>query len=132
VYKERHPRARIAPFAHAFRPSLVLWPVPTPNSVDESKQFQGIRPSEVHRLTVRWYLNGQLARPPGGYTYATVSEDGPLSFSVTYASAGEGVVKLVWDEPVERPQFPACRAVPGRDDRVHGAVANYQHTVTGF
>jgi hypothetical protein len=54
----------------------------------------------VHRLTVRWYINGQLARWPGAYTYATVAQDGLLSFSLTYTIAGEGSVKLYWDEPV--------------------------------
>jgi hypothetical protein len=63
-------------------------------------RVQGIRPGEVHRLTVRWYINGQLARSPGSYTYATVAQDGPLSFRLIYTTAGEGVVKLYWDEPV--------------------------------
>jgi hypothetical protein len=63
-------------------------------------RVQGIRPNEVHRLTVRWYVNGQLARWPASYTYATVDKDGLLSFSLPYETAGEGVVKLYWDEPV--------------------------------
>ncbi|PWT75472.1 MAG: hypothetical protein C5B60_05300 [Chloroflexi bacterium] len=63
-------------------------------------RVQGVRPGEVHRLTVRWYINGQLARWPGSYTYATVAQDGPLSFSLTYETAGQGIVKLYWDEPV--------------------------------
>jgi hypothetical protein len=63
-------------------------------------RVQGIRPGEVHRLTVRWYVNGQLARWAGSYTYATVAQDRLLSFSLTYETAGEGVVKLYWDEPV--------------------------------
>jgi hypothetical protein len=49
---------------------------------------------------VRWYINGQLARWPGSYTYATVAQDGLLSFSLPYETAGEGIVKLFWDEPV--------------------------------
>jgi hypothetical protein len=68
---------------------------------------QGVSSGQAHRVTIRWYLQGQLARVPGAYSYATVSQDGPLSFSVTYPSAGAGVAKLYWDEPVgdsnERP-----------------------------
>jgi hypothetical protein len=63
-------------------------------------RVQGVRSGESHRLTVRWYIQGQQARVPGAYTYATVSHDGLLSFSVTYESAGAGLVKLYWDEPV--------------------------------
>jgi hypothetical protein len=43
-----------------------------------SCRVQGVRPGEVHRLTVRWYINGQLARWPVAYTYATVAQDGVL------------------------------------------------------
>ena len=61
---------------------------------------QGVSSGQAHRLTIRWYLQAQLARMPGAYSYATVTQDGPLSFSVTYPSAGAGVAKLYWDEPV--------------------------------
>jgi hypothetical protein len=63
-------------------------------------QVRGVQSGQAHRLTIRWYSQGQLVRSPGGYTYATVTHDGPLSFSVTYLSAGQGLVKLYWDEPV--------------------------------
>jgi hypothetical protein len=63
-------------------------------------QVQGVRPGQSHRLTVRWYLQGQQARVPGAYRYATVTHDGSVSFRVTYTSAGTGLVKLYWDEPV--------------------------------
>jgi hypothetical protein len=63
-------------------------------------RVQGVRPGESHRLTVRWYLQGQQARVPGAYRYATVTHDGSVSFRVTYTSAGVGLVKLYWDEPV--------------------------------
>jgi hypothetical protein len=63
-------------------------------------RVQGNVPGQAHRLTIRWYLQGQLARVPGAYSYATVTQDGPLSFSVTYPTAGAGLAKLYWDEPV--------------------------------
>ena len=70
-------------------------------------RVQGVAPGQAHRLTIRWYLQGQLARVPGAYSYATVTQDGPLSFSVTYPTAGAGLAKIYWDEPVgdsnERP-----------------------------
>jgi hypothetical protein len=61
---------------------------------------QGVVPGQPHRLTIRWYLQGQLARMPGAYSYATLTQNGPLAFSVTYPAAGAGMVKLYWDEPV--------------------------------
>jgi hypothetical protein len=63
-------------------------------------RVRGVLPGQPHRLTIRWYLQGQLLRSPGAYTYATVAQDGSLSFSVTYPVAGAGLVKLYWDEPV--------------------------------
>ncbi len=63
-------------------------------------RVQGVRSGQAHRLTIRWYLQGQLARVPGAYTYATVTRDGLVSFSVTYTSGGAGLAKLYWDEPV--------------------------------
>jgi hypothetical protein len=63
-------------------------------------QVRGVLSGQAHRLTIRWYAQGQLVRSPGGYTYATVTHDGPLSFSVKYTSAGQGLVRLYWDEPV--------------------------------
>jgi hypothetical protein len=63
-------------------------------------RVQGVAPGQAHRLTIRWYLQGQLARMPGAYSYATVTQDGFLSFSVTYPAAGAGLAKLYWDEPV--------------------------------
>src|SRR5712664_2574499 len=63
-------------------------------------QVRGVLAGQSHRLTIRWYAQGQLVRSPGGYTYATVTHDGPLSFSVKYTSAGQGLVRLYWDEPV--------------------------------
>jgi hypothetical protein len=61
---------------------------------------EGVAPGTSHRLTIRWYLQGQQARSDGSYSYATVTEDGPVSFSVIYPAAGAGLVKLYWDEPV--------------------------------
>ena len=63
-------------------------------------RVQGVMPGQAHRLTIRWYVQGQLARVPGAYSYATVTQDGPISFSVTYTTAGAGLAKLYWDEPV--------------------------------
>ena len=63
-------------------------------------RVEGVLPGQAHRLTVRWYLHGQLVRAPGAYRYATVTQDGPLTFQVTYPAAGEGMVRLYWDEPV--------------------------------
>jgi hypothetical protein len=40
-------------------------------------RVQGVRPGESHCLTIRWYVQGQQARVPGAYTYATVTHDGP-------------------------------------------------------
>jgi hypothetical protein len=61
---------------------------------------RGVLLGQSHRLTIRWYAQGQLARVPGAYASATVTYDGPLAFSVTYTSAGAGMVRLYWDEPI--------------------------------
>jgi hypothetical protein len=53
-----------------------------------------------YRLTIRWYLQGQQPQIDGSYTYATLTQDGPVSFSVTYPTAGSGMARLYWDEPV--------------------------------
>jgi hypothetical protein len=63
-------------------------------------RVRGVVPGQSHRLTIRWYVQGQLARVPGAYSYATVTQDGPLYFSVTFTAAGQGLAKLYWDEPV--------------------------------
>ena len=63
-------------------------------------RVRGVLPGQSHRLTIRWYAQGQLAWVPGAYTSATVAHDGPFAFSVTYLSAGAGMVRLYWDEPI--------------------------------
>jgi hypothetical protein len=61
---------------------------------------QGVTPGTSHRLTIRWYLQGEPARMDGAYAYATVTHNGSLNFSVMYPAAGAGEVRLYWDEPV--------------------------------
>ena len=61
---------------------------------------QGVTPGTSHRLTIRWYLQSQQAQIDGSYSYATVTQGGPISFSVTYPTAGSGMARLYWDEPV--------------------------------
>jgi hypothetical protein len=61
---------------------------------------QGVAPGTSHRLTIRWYLDGQQPRVDGAYRYVTVTHAGPVFFSVTYPTSGAGLAKLYWDEPV--------------------------------
>jgi hypothetical protein len=61
---------------------------------------QGVTPGTSRRLTIRWYLQGQQLQVDGSYSYATVMRDGPVSFSMTYPTAGSGMARLYWDEPV--------------------------------
>jgi F0F1-type ATP synthase membrane subunit c/vacuolar-type H+-ATPase subunit K len=61
---------------------------------------QGVTPGTSHRLTVRWYLQGQQLQVDGSYAYATLTQNGPISFSMTYPILGPGMARLYWDEPI--------------------------------
>lgn len=61
---------------------------------------RGVTPGQAHRLSIRWYLQGQQPQMPGASTYATVTQDGPVSFDVIYTATGDGMARLYWDEPV--------------------------------
>jgi hypothetical protein len=61
---------------------------------------QGVVTGTSHRLTVRWYLQGRQIQIDGSYTYTTVTQNGPVFFSFSYPTAGAGMVRLYWDEPV--------------------------------
>lgn len=60
----------------------------------------GVAQGQAHRLTVRWFLNNALAQVSGAYVSTLVTQDGPVSFHLSYPRPGAGMAQLSWDEPV--------------------------------
>jgi hypothetical protein len=62
---------------------------------------QDVGLGEVHRVGVRWFLNGALASVAGAHSSQLVTHSGPgYSFSLVFPAPGAAEVRLYWDEPI--------------------------------
>jgi hypothetical protein len=61
-------------------------------------RVQGVTPGETHTLSIRWYVNGQLADLPNTPYSQTVTSDGYVHFMIKLAP-GAATAKLYWDLP---------------------------------
>ncbi len=61
-------------------------------------RVQGVAPGETHTLTIRWYVNGQLADFPNTPYSQTVTSNGYVHFEIKLAP-GAATAKLYWDLP---------------------------------
>jgi hypothetical protein len=63
-------------------------------------RVEGVNAGERHRLSVRWLLDGKLVQAAGAHSSALITQDGCVSFAMSYPASGAGVAKVYWDEPV--------------------------------
>lgn len=61
---------------------------------------ENVAAGERHRLSVRWLLDESLVQVAGAHSSALITQDGYVSFEISYPSPGAGSARVYWDEPV--------------------------------